>query len=869
MTTRHIPLFAILLLAAGLLLGAGPAWAQTAPDFEVPIVVSDGDNSFELTIGMNAGASDGSDASDTSAPPFPPAPDIFDARIEGPGTGFKKDIRAATVDPITFSLLYRPEVGEGPITLSWDQLDFPGTVQATIVETGQSMNGTSSLDTSTDSDLAEGLTIEVDVVTPPAAPSGLDAQASSGSQIDLNWTDNADDEANVEVETATSSSGPFSALATLGANTTTYAHTGLALNSEHCYRVRAANVAGASAWSSVACATTPAGELAFDPSQTAFSVQEGGSDQAGVTVTASPSSPSSVSLSADAAWLGVPASVQAGASFTVTADAATLSEGTYTGTVTGSASDFSDATLTVELTVAPNLVTDFVGELTVTDDNGTFKTLTYGTSPEATDGVDAFYDQKAPPMPPGGAFDARLLGPTANLYTDFRATNTGEVVWTVRFAPADGGAPITLDWDETALPADGRFVLIGSGVEVDMRSQNSYTVTDLTINELDLVYSLTSLVDLSAGDGWNLVGLPLDAPDKNYQTLFSPFDLQQEPYWYDGTYVLESTLAMGKGYWLDVQSAGTHPFEGYEVGEMTLALNEGWNLIAGPSCAVPLASVADPDGVIDPSTLYAFDQVYAQSQSVEQGRGYWVEASAAADVTMSCSAAERTRPAATAAAAAGHALLTFRTATGTSQTLRIGPAVQGRSYALPPLPPGGAFDVRFDDDTRLLSANEGRIQVRGAQLPLTVALAQPQADAGEASYRIEALVDDAPVAEYRLAEAGDRFEVHDPAVTALRVSVQSGAFSPATFALRGNFPNPFAQSTRLVFDLPDNATVTMEVYDMLGRLLLVREEQMAAGAGRGLQLSGTSFPSGSYYYRLRAEMKDATTVKTGRFSVVR
>jgi hypothetical protein len=125
------------------------------------------------------------------------------------------------------------------------------------------------------------------------------------------------------------------------------------------------------------------------------------------------------------------------------------------------------------------------------------------------------------------------------------------------------------------------------------------------------------------------------------------------------------------------------------------------------------------------------------------------------------------------------------------------------------------------------------------------------------------------VAEYRLAEVGDGVEIQNAAVTGLRVTRRAGASTPSTFTLRGNAPNPFGTTTRVVFDLPENATVTMEVYDMLGRRLFAREKQVAAGAGRSLQLAATPFPSGNYFYRLRAEMDETTTVKTGRFSVVR
>jgi len=864
----------LLILAAGLLLSTGPVMAQTAPDFELPITASDNANDFTVTIGMNANATDGVDTDFDQ--PAPPPSFGLDARIIDDGPDGRpdlfKDIRASTTDPITFQLTYQAADEQGPLVLSWDPSALPNTVQAVIVETGQNMNATSSLDTSTDDALTGGLTIEVDVVTPPAAPSNLGASPSSTSEIDLSWTDNADDATNVEVEHSTDGSGgPFSPLATLSADVTTYTHTGLAPNSDNCYRVRTTNVAGTSAWSSVACATTPAGTLAFDPTEAAFAVQEGAADQANVTVTASPSAAASVSLSASESWLDVPTSTQTGTSFTVTADAASLSEGTYTGTVTGTAPDYASTTLTVELTVTPTLVTDFVGKLTVSDDNGTSKTLTFGTSPEATDGVDALYDTKAPPVPPEGAFDARFNGPTADLYSDFRATNTGEVAWTVAFAPADGGAPITLDWSDSTLPSDGRFVLIGPDTEIDMRAQTSYTVTDLTVEEMTLVYSLTSLVDVPTASGWNLVGLPLDVVDKGYQNVFSALGPPQPPFWFDGTYVSEETLSMGKGYWIDVPTGGTQTVEGYETTTVTVSLNAGWNLIAGPSCAAPLAEAEDPNGVIDPSTLYAFDQVYTAASTVEPGTGYWVEASGAGDVTLNCGSDGQTNSlaATTAAAPDEHAVLTVRSASGAEQALRMGPSASGRSYALPPLPPGNAFDARFEDDTRLLSERNGRIRLQGTQFPLTVALTQARANAAPDGYRIEALVDGTPVAEYRLAEAGEGVEIKNAAVTGLRVRRRAGASTPSRFTLRGNAPNPFGTTTRVVFDLPENAVVTMEVYDMLGRRLFAREKQVAAGAGRSLQLAATPFPSGNYFYRLRAEMNGKTSVKTGRFSVVR
>jgi GH25 family lysozyme M1 (1,4-beta-N-acetylmuramidase) len=97
----------------------------------------------------------------------------------------------------------------------------------------------------------------VPAATPPAAPSGLTATAVSSSQINLGWTDNSTDEDNFVVARSTVSGGPYSDIATLAANVTSYNNTGLSGNTAYHYVVRASNAGGSSALSAQASATTP------------------------------------------------------------------------------------------------------------------------------------------------------------------------------------------------------------------------------------------------------------------------------------------------------------------------------------------------------------------------------------------------------------------------------------------------------------------------------------------------------------------------------------------------------------------------------------------------------------------------------------
>jgi len=95
-------------------------------------------------------------------------------------------------------------------------------------------------------------------VTPPSAPTGLGVAVAGTSQLNLSWTDNSNDEANFRIERAPGPGAAFSEISTTAANTTSFSNTGLNSNTEYCYRVRASNANGNSAYTAQVCATTNA-----------------------------------------------------------------------------------------------------------------------------------------------------------------------------------------------------------------------------------------------------------------------------------------------------------------------------------------------------------------------------------------------------------------------------------------------------------------------------------------------------------------------------------------------------------------------------------------------------------------------------------
>ena len=102
------------------------------------------------------------------------------------------------------------------------------------------------------------------------------------------------------------------------------------------------------------------------------------------------------------------------------------------------------------------------------------------------------------------------------------------------------------------------------------------------------------------------------------------------------------------------------------------------------------------------------------------------------------------------------------------------------------------------------------------------------------------------------------------------VEEEGGPEIPTEFTLHGNYPNPFNPSTRIQFDLPESAQVTVQVVDMLGRqVMMLPAKQVEAGANQTLELNATSLASGQYLYRIIATGAENQYVKTGRMTLVK
>jgi plastocyanin len=92
----------------------------------------------------------------------------------------------------------------------------------------------------------------------------------------------------------------------------------------------------------------------------------------------------------------------------------------------------------------------------------------------------------------------------------------------------------------------------------------------------------------------------------------------------------------------------------------------------------------------------------------------------------------------------------------------------------------------------------------------------------------------------------------------ITVDVPSGVGPPAavTAALHQNHPNPFGAGTSIAFTLSAEATVTLAVFDVRGRLVAVLDRGFRSSGPHhvswdGTDLEGARLPSGVYHYRLQ------------------
>jgi hypothetical protein len=76
---------------------------------------------------------------------------------------------------------------------------------------------------------------------------------------------------------------------------------------------------------------------------------------------------------------------------------------------------------------------------------------------------------------------------------------------------------------------------------------------------------------------------------------------------------------------------------------------------------------------------------------------------------------------------------------------------------------------------------------------------------------------------------------------------------PAAFALKQNYPNPFNPSTTIEYDLPNNGSVKLVVYNILGEQVSTIVNQVQTAGSYRVVWNASSVASGVYFYRITVD----------------
>jgi hypothetical protein len=110
------------------------------------------------------------------------------------------------------------------------------------------------------------------------------------------------------------------------------------------------------------------------------------------------------------------------------------------------------------------------------------------------------------------------------------------------------------------------------------------------------------------------------------------------------------------------------------------------------------------------------------------------------------------------------------------------------------------------------------------------------------------------VYEYRIRQiTNDGAQELSPAMSVnTTTGVRDDAVSPYTFGLSQNYPNPFNPATTVRYSLASSKTVTLKIFDVLGRAVATLINDVRPAGIHTVEWNASNVSSGVYFYELRA-----------------
>jgi hypothetical protein len=169
----------------------------------------------------------------------------------------------------------------------------------------------------------------------------------------------------------------------------------------------------------------------------------------------------------------------------------------------------------------------------------------------------------------------------------------------------------------------------------DMKTQNSRTITDQSVNYVLIITSSPS-ISIDNIRSWHMISLPYDVSNKQVGAMFP--SASSQAFWYNpsGGYQTSTELEMGIGYWLKY-SKGQDPIpdNGPPLTADTVDVEDGWNMIGSIASPVNISEIQSIPPGIATSQFFGYSGAYFITTTIEPGYAYWAKVNQAGQLILS------------------------------------------------------------------------------------------------------------------------------------------------------------------------------------------------------------------------------------------
>lgn len=455
--------------------------------------------------------------------------------------------------------------------------------------------------------------------------------------------------------------------------------------------------------------------------------------------------------------------------------------------------------------------------------------------------------------------------------------------------------PVTIEWNALDFPEGSilylRDAINGSFFNVDMRNSTplpgdqrfSYVINDPKYTEFIIEYTPARVIQYLDNDGnpiikkgWNLLSLPVRPVNARYNAVYP--HAMNKPYKFSlSQYQDQENLVPGTGYFIKYSDVIDTRFAGSYIGEISKSkgynnvLYPGWNTVGALSIPTGINEISFdayentqmPDKAFTKRYGvwgYKTNRGYEEVATLEPGLGYWIKVGIENDPIGSEQAHGYYHlvPPTRIINTTDFYSEKFDTYNNSSKLvvkdnaqsegkvyITLNKNVDVNSFELPPVPPAGYFDIRFNGNKNLSNETVSIVKLQGVEYPVSI----------------------------NIENAGSQFELRDAVSNEYLGTINSGSSNSVMInSLKGNsikvirteeapvagftfsaYPNPAEVETGLNFTMPEAGNVTIKLYDIVGNEVATVVNGLFYNAGEfTVPFNVTNLAGGKYIAKITA-----------------